>query len=430
MTFTAEVRDTGGSIVPGADVSWSVEPAGAGFIDSDGSFVGYAPGTATIVATASGARDEVSIAITARDLNGSLSVVGIGPVEDRFTSDLWLYGAFAYTGTWGTRQVGIEANRGDRLYAWDISNPSAPVVTDSVEVSAGTVNDVKIRSDGTLAVLTREGSFPNGITLLDTADPLHPVAISQFTERLEPGVHNAWIEGDFVYVVSDGTNPDAGSGLNVVDVSDPANPSLVASFFGGTPGFPLDFLHDVYVRDGLAFLSHWDVGLVILDVGDGVAGGSPSSPVEVSRIQTAGGQVHNAWYWPATGYVFVGEEDFNTPGIMHVVDASDLANPREVATYRVDGSTPHNFWVDEERGILLVGWYTKGLHAIDVSGELLGQLELQGREIASLEYNGSGQCSSGVGTCTWAPQLHDGLVWVSDLNSGLWVLELEAGSGG
>ena len=38
----------------------------------------------------------------------------------------------------------------------------------------------------------------------------------------------------------------------------------------------LQLPHDVYVRDGLAFLSHWDAGLIILDVGNGMAGGSPA----------------------------------------------------------------------------------------------------------------------------------------------------------
>ena len=30
----------------------------------------------------------------------------------------------------------------------------------------------------------------------------------------------------------------------------------------------------------------------------------------------------------------------------------------------------------------------------------------------------------GSGTCAWAPQLHQGNVWVSDLNTGLWTLRL------
>ena len=176
--------------------------------------------------------------------------------------------------------------------------------------------------------------------------------------------------------------------------------AVVASFYGGSIS-----LHDVYVRDGFAFLSHWNAGLIILDVGNGVAGGSPTNPVEVGRVQTAGGQTHNAWYWPAAGYVFVGEEDFATPGIMHVVDVSDMANPREVATFAVPGTTPHNFWMDEAREILYVAWYSNGIRALDVSGELTGALDQQGREIAGFLYaQGSG---AEFPEQTWAPQLHN-----------------------
>ena len=193
----------------------------------------------------------------------------------------------------------------------------------------------------------------------------------------------------------------------------------MSKFYAGSSS-----LHDVYVRDGLAFLSHWDAGLVILDVGNGVAGGSPSSPTEVGRVVTSGGQTHNAWYWPQAGYVFVGEEDFGTPGVVHVVDASDLSAPVEVADFSVAGVTPHNFWLDEARGILYVAWYETGVHALDVSGRLLGELDRQGREYAAFQYDGAGGgCASGSGTCNWAPQLHNGLIYLSDMNSGLWVFD-------
>ncbi len=413
VTYVAEVRDSTGTLVVDPSLTWSVTPPDAGFITGAGRFVGYTPGPAAVVAAISNGADTLAIDIAPRGLSGSFTPVGQGPISARFTSDLWVHGDFAYTGTWGSRG-GLPGNR---LYVWDVSVPSAPVLVDSVAVDAGTVNDVKVRADGTLAVITHEGSADgqNGITLLDLTDPAHPSVITRFTSALESGVHNVWIDGNFVYAVADG----GGAGLRVIDISNPASPTLVATFFAGS-----SFLHDVYVRNGLAILSHWDAGLVILDVGAGIAGGSPQNPVEVSRIQTAGGQTHNAWYWPAAGYVFVGEEDFATPGIMHVVDVRDLSRPVEVATFRVPGTTPHNFWLDETRGILYLAWYENGLRALDVTGDLLGELEKQGREIASTVYNGSGGgCGAGTGTCTWAPQLHNGNVFVSDLHSGLWIFQ-------
>jgi hypothetical protein len=391
---------------PDTTITWSVAPAGAGHITADGRFVGYQPGTVRVIAADATAADTAVITITARGVSGSFSVVGRGAVTDRFTSDLWVHGDHAWTGTWSTRNGTLW---GDRLYAWNIADPANPVRTDSVIVDARTVNDVKINGDGTLAVLTHEGSddMLNGITLLDLSDPAHPAVITRFTDpAIRAGVHNVWIDGDFVYAVS--------GGLHIIDISDPSAPALVTSFHAGS-----SFVHDVYVRDGLAFVSHWNVGLVILDVGNGMSGGSPQQPVEVSRL-FLDGETHNAWYWPARGYVFVGEEDGQEPhGIMHVVDASDLAAPHRVATYRVAGSEPHNFWLDEDRAIIYAAWYSEGLRAVDVSGELLGELERQGREIAHCRYGASTGCQAPSGTRTWAPQLHDGLVWVSDMNQGL-----------
>ena len=411
VLLTAEATDGAGAVIEDPAVTWSVLPANAGLVTGDGRFVGYEPGTVRVIAALGHDADTVSLQVSPRGLSGALSVVGRGPVPTRFTSDLWVHGAHAYTGTWGSRTVAGTTRPGNTLYAWSIANPASPVITDSVVVDASTVNDVKVSADGRLGVLTHEGGdsqAPNGgITLLDLADPAHPRVHTRFTQGLESGVHNVWVEGGHVYVVVNGF------GLRIVDVADPLQPRVVAAH-------ATQHLHDVYVRDGLAFLSDFQAGLIVLDVGDGRAGGSPAAPVEVASVEALGGQTHNAWYWPSAGWVFVGEEDYSTPGVMHVVDARELAAAHEVATFGVPGDAPHNFWLDEQRAILYMAWYSNGLRALDVSGELLGDLSRQGRELASLRYATGGACPGGAeATCTWAPQLHDGLVWVSDMNNGL-----------
>lgn len=419
VTYAAEARGSDGE-PDSAALQWSVIPASAGLVTAGGRFVGYQPGAARIAARSGSAADTFDITVVVRGLSGSFSSVGQGIESQRFTSDLWIHGSYAYTGTWGGRTVASVTRFGNALFVWDVSGPGNPVRTDSVLVDARVVNDVKIRADGALAVITHEGSADglNGVTLLDLADPAHPTVITRFTTSLETGVHNTWVEGDYVYIAVDGVGPT--SGLRVLDISNPASPTVVASYYAGS-----SFLHDVYVRDGLAFLAHWDAGLVILDVGSGVAAGSPTSPVEVSRLRTAGGQTHNAWYWPSAGYVFVGEEDFGTPGIMHVVDVRDLSSPKEVATFRVAGDPPHNFWLDETAGVLYLAWYGSGVQALDVTGELLGELDKQGRKIAGSPISGVDACpsSTGTATCTWAPQLHNGVLYLSDMNTGIRALQ-------
>jgi hypothetical protein len=418
--YTAEVRDSAGAEMNGAVVHWSVVPSTAGVFSAGGRFVGYDVRDVRVVARSGAAADTLDVTVQPRALSGSFTTVGQGSVPARFSADLWVHGGTLYTGTWGGRTVNGVTQFGNALFAWDITNPTQPAIVDSVIVDARVVNDVKVRADGRLAVITHEasGDGKNGVTLLDLSDPHHPSVITRFTNSLETGVHNAWIEGDYVYLVVDGTS--ATSGLRVLDISNPTQPTVMASFHAGS-----SFLHDVYVRDGLALLSHWDAGLVIVDVGNGIAGGSPTNPVEVSRVLVAGGQTHNAWYWPDAGYVFVGEEDFATPGIIHVVDVRDLRSPVEVATFQIGGGTPHNFWLDEATGMLYLAWYENGVRALDVTGELMGQLERQGREVAALQYSGGSGCpaSVGGGTCAWAPQLKTGLVYVSDMNTGVWVLQ-------
>lgn len=422
-TLEVEARNADGVPIDLPCLRWELDGGTEGFVDARGRFVSYRTGTARVIARSGEATVPIEIPVHPRGApDGNLVEVGQGRWTEQHTSDLWVWGDVAYTGTWGQRPDGAREAFGNALHAWDISEPSAPVRTHTIEVDARTVNDVKIRDDGTLAVMTHENSDDglNGITLLDLSDPARPEPIARYSEGLEAGIHNVWIDGDHVYLVVNGI----GNGLRVLDVSDPRRPALVSSYYEGS-----SFLHDVYVRDGLAFLAQWNDGLIILDVGHGAAGGSPSNPVELGRTTTTGGRTHNAWYWPEQGWVFVGEENFNTPGRLHVIDARDLTAPREVATYEIPGHTPHNVWLDEQRGVLYAAWYGHGLRAIDVTGELMGELERQGREIARSDYGTPPSANLCAGseseTCTWAPQLHRGLVFVSDLNSGLRVLRPE-----
>ena len=413
VTIAIGTNPAGGTLSGTATVN-----AVAGVASFSDLTIGKAGSGYTLAASASGLSSATSSAFTVRF---PFTIVGHGSLARTVTSDVRVHGTVAYTGEFDFWADGTNPVT-DALLVWDVSNPATPRVAASV-VADGVmaVIDVKIRADGTVGVITHQFSG-SGITLLDLSDPLSPQVITRFTPgALSLGVHNTWIEGDYVYAAGGARE---GGRLTIIDISNPADPQVVADFYAGLSG-----AHDVYVRDGLAFVSHWDAGLVILDVGNGIAGGTPTNPVEVGRTLTVGGSTHSAWYWPAARYVFVSEES-RRPGVVHVVDVSDLSNPVEVATFGVSGHTAHNLSMDEARGILYVSWLGGGLRAIDVSGELSGRLETQGREVGY-----TGQAMGSVcpiienlcrpGTLSWGVQLHDGLVYVSDVNSGLWVLRLE-----
>jgi hypothetical protein len=183
-------------------------------------------------------------------------------------------------------------------------------------------------------------------------------------------------------------------------------------------------IHDTFVRDGIAFVCAWNTGILIYDVGDGIKGGSVLTPALVSSIATAGGQVHNAWWFHSpTGeqkYLFVGEEGPGTiggssEGDIHVVDVSNLNAPVEVGSYHLSGAGTHNFWMDEARQILYAAYYNGGVVALDVSGVLGGNLF--NREIARITPGGAGN------TFVWGVMLANGYVYASDMLSGLWQLK-------
>jgi hypothetical protein len=188
-------------------------------------------------------------------------------------------------------------------------------------------------------------------------------------------------------------------------------------------------LHDVIVQDGYAYLSYWDDGVLMLDVGAGTHGGTPTDPVEVSRFAYPIGSTHVAWRHGR--YLFIGDELFppgwdadrpiHARGYIHVVDYDDPENPVEVARYEVPEAGAHNVWVEGDR--LYVGYYQAGLRVVDISGELRGDLYAQGREVAHL-LTTDAHTTTPHWPMAWGAQLFKGRIYSSDLNSGIWITEL------
>ncbi|MDE2974175.1 MAG: Ig-like domain-containing protein [Gemmatimonadota bacterium] len=404
---------------------WSVGGAGAQ-IEADGAdgvFVAELPGTYRIAAMYGEGRVAVASAVVSnRIAEAELVRVGRGPSADHHSGDAWVFeGAdgrdYAYVGTFMY----------DWMKVWDVTNPGRPVLTDSVQLDARRINDVKIHPGNRIGILTREGASDrrNGIVILDLSDPAHPAVISEYKRTVPGGVHNVWIEDHLVYAVHNGTRD-----IHIIDISDPASPNEVGRW--GLPPSDNKSLHDVIVQDGYAYLSYWDDGVVMLDAGAGTHGGTPTEPAFVSRYKYPAGNTHTAWR--AGRYLFVGDEifpdDWNADapiearGYIHVLDMEDPEHPVEVARYEVPEAGAHNIWVEGDR--LYVGYYQAGLRVVDISGELRGDLYRQGREIAVLKTTDAETTVPNWGM-TWGAQIHKGHVFTSDLNSGLWVVKLIEG---
>ena len=109
VRYAAQVRDSAGAVVEGAEVAWSVTPAGSGMVDAEGRFVPYAAGEVTVVArtavltdgTVRAATAGMPVTVRPRGIRGSLRLVGTGRVDTRHTADLWVHGELRLHGHLG-----------------------------------------------------------------------------------------------------------------------------------------------------------------------------------------------------------------------------------------------------------------------------------------------------------------------------------------
>ncbi|MFQ5968536.1 MAG: LVIVD repeat-containing protein, partial [Acidimicrobiia bacterium] len=421
-----KVTDQAGRLLSDVQVAYSVSavdgPSGGAVVEGDGAFVANKPGIYQVIATAGGRSASDLITASPRGGDRAAKLIGRGPVAHVETSDLWVFEGrdgrdYAYTGT----HIG---GGGQRMFVWDVTDPTSPVLTDSVVVDARAVNDVKVNEDATIAVITREGASNrrNGIVLLDLSEPAHPTVLSEFTDSLTGGVHNTWINGEIVYAINDGTNA-----VHIIDIADPAHPRHVGRW-ELRPGEQNKYLHDIWVKDGLAYVSYWDDGLVILDVGAGLKGGTPHEPKFVSLYKYPVGNTHVAFRY--RDYVFVGDEFLTCPdcingprGYIHVIDVSDIDAPNEVARFEVPEAGAHNIWVEDD--LLYIAYYQGGLRVVDVSGELRGDLYAQGRQVGWFHSGGQvGEAFRPNSPMAWGPQPHKGYIFFSDHFSGLWVVQV------
>lgn len=289
------------------------------------------------------------------------------------TTDVWAHDGYAYLGTFsdpcGTGEgFGegrlVDDREGPGVPVFDVSNRHDPVYVGSVpSVEGSRVNDVKVEAmnSGDVLVHSNEAcdAGRGGFEVYRVDDPENPEHLASVqVDDANPtvrevfgvrdvGVHNLFLftqgDRDYVAVQAEGFF----GGFQIFDLTDPADPQPVSAWGAELlcePDFCSDdpynetdvetllahingylfcllepcfgvsqhrLLHDITVSaDGTkAYLSHWDAGLILLDISD------PSDPRFVSQAlapDAGDGEVNSHAAWPSEdGSVVVEtEEDF------------------------------------------------------------------------------------------------------------------------
>jgi hypothetical protein len=114
-------------------------------------------------------------------------------------------------------------------------------------------------------------------------------------------VYGVAVDGDFAYLATSGT------GLAIVDISNPSQPMLVTQF-------DEERCEGVAVGNGHAFLATKDDGMVVLDVND------PFNPIFVTRYGAGNDELTDITLIGTTAYILIS-------GRVAIVDVSDPASP-------------------------------------------------------------------------------------------------------
>jgi hypothetical protein len=352
----------------------------------------------------------------------------------------------------------------------DTSAEDVVVFTASYGALAG--HDIAVVGIQSCGSRFETGPF-RGLQVWDVTDAAHPTEVGRLaTGCCTRGVHELEVQHrtdlrrTFVYAsVPASEYPDAGSpsgqrdragrgDFRLIDITDPTAPVEVSTWgvmhdLGAppAPGLGCDpdprYGHSAEPSaDGkLAFLAYWDSGFIAVDVSD------PAHPVYRGRTvypATADGDGHSSSYDEARGLLFTADEDFCKTsgsgtekgyGYLRVYDYRDLARPVQIGDFRTANSLGSN---DQQAGDyvihnpLVVGtdvyasWYSDGVRVVNASDPRAP------REVAFFvpPRTNNPVSPSQRGVLNNAPQVWGvavdegtGLVYLSDMNSGLWIVQ-------
>ena len=232
------------------------------------------------------------------------------------------------------------------LTAIDVADPAAPAIVGSVSRSCA-AEDVVVSGD--LAFVARQYTilFPlpprtyAGIHVVDLSDPANPTVIAVC------GTSEGWVStglavaGDNAYLTA--WRSDGSDALHIFDVTDPENPTLVGNC--GVYSDPLD----VAVAGDMAYVVCEPGVLSVVDITD------PTVPVLLGNhgLPTSAGGVSIVG-----DFLVVRGED---AGAVHLVDISDPTDPTVLGSLDTPGWThglaadgDHAFVTDHDAGLLSV----------------------------------------------------------------------------
>lgn len=216
------------------------------------------------------------------------------------------------------------ARDNDGLRIVDLTNPATPIERGHLAVmypAEEYYNDVKIVQGADARVFALMASNVRGVVVIDVTNPDAPVEVTSFPGAADapddvPSVHTLFVEGTRAYLAY-----TYDSSLRIYDVSEPTQPMPLGRWAHPDLGTEGGYLHDLYVKDGRAYLNYWNLGMVIVDT---LA--DPQNPTFVGAYVDYGERTsHSSWVTTVGEQEIAvhGDEQYNAH--VRIVDVDDAS---------------------------------------------------------------------------------------------------------
>lgn len=335
-------------------------------------------------------------------VSNEVSILAQSPFNNTALIDFWngrsLYGdCWGYVDTAGNEYALICA-RNEGVSIIDINtNPMTEVGFLPGPFIGSDAKDVKIYKD--YAVVINEHASTQ---IFDISDVTAPFQVSTIAHDNGSGAHNCKVEGDYLYIMGDHNI----GGLLIYDISTPAFPLFMSSI-------EPYYYHDIDIYNDTLYATAYGNGIDVLDISNKAA------PSFITNFNYPGSGAHNAAVLDSGRYVAIGDE-IGTGQHTRIFDVQNLGNVTKVADIIVDPSAAtHNCY--EKNDTLYVANYTEGLKIYNVS---VPAMPVQIGHYDTYLESGFGY----RGNWNVYPYLPSGKILLSDMQSGLFVIEFVSGS--
>ncbi|MCB9163459.1 MAG: choice-of-anchor B family protein [Flavobacteriales bacterium] len=329
--------------------------------------------------------------------------IGTSELQNKY-NEVWGYAAngreYAFIGsTWG-------------IHILDVTDPTATVLVDQVQgrySGPGVIHrDLKTHA-GHLYAVCDQG--PSSLQIMDLSHLPDSVHVVYDSNALLARAHNIQVDTINARLYTCGGSNQ----FSVYSIADPAAPVLLANLEVDVPWWNalIGYVHDCHVRDNIVWTNDANA-MHVVDFTD------PLEPVVLGALTSYADQGYNHSGWlndEGTTYVMADETHGSPLKFIDVTDIGDLDVTSSVSTGTSSFAIVHNPFF--KGNVAHVAYYHDGYWLWDATDPMDPQV------LGYYDTNPAPSADNYRGAWGVYPYLPSGRVLVSDMQTGLWVFDID-----